>query len=64
MRLQGAENDSEDDLEITDSDESDPGTGSSPKVATKKTKDLEDSDPEDLKTKPKKRKGRRRWNFL
>lgn len=65
-RLDGAaeELENSDDLELTDSDDSDDSTGLKPTFTKKKPSHTDDSDPEEGITKGKKRKGRRRWNFL
>lgn len=60
-RLEGSDKDSEDELDL-DSDDSDDSAGA--KLTKKKTSLSEDSDPEETIGKAKKRKGRRRWNFL
>lgn len=65
-RLEGSDKESQDELdevEVSWSDDSDDSTGAKLMSAKKKTV-LEDSDPEEATGKPKKRKGRRRWNFL
>jgi hypothetical protein len=66
-RLEGSDEESQDELdevEVSCSDDSDGSTGAKLMSAKKKTVLLEDSDPEEATGKPKKRKGRRRWNFL
>lgn len=61
-RLEGSDEEFEDelDIEVTDSDDSDDSAGAKLMNTKKKTSLLEDADPEESK----KRKGRRRWNFL
>ncbi len=61
-RLEGSVENSEDELDL-ESDESDDSSAGA-KLTKKKTSVLEDSDPEETIGKAKKRKGRRRWNFL
>jgi len=65
-RLEGSDEESEDELElkVSSSDDSDDSAGAKLKNVKKKTSLLEDSDPEENIGKAKKRKGRRRWNFL
>lgn len=63
-RLEGSDEESENELEVSGSDDSDGSTGAKLISVKKKTVLLEDSDPEETTGKPKKRKGRRRWNFL
>ncbi|KAG0553432.1 hypothetical protein KC19_12G011100 [Ceratodon purpureus] len=66
-RLEGPDEESEDELDELDvscSDDSDDSAGAKLMSVKKKNSLLEDSDPEETTGKPKKRKGRRRWNFL
>lgn len=64
-RLEGSDEESEDELEVSCSDDSDDSAGAKLANVKKKTSTpLEDSDPEETIGKAKKRKGRRRWNFL
>jgi len=65
-RLEGSDEDSEDELElkVPSSDDSDDSAEAKLTNVKKKTNLLEDSDPEEKIGKAKKRKGRRRWNFL
>ena len=66
-RLEDSDEESEDELdglEVSCSDNSDDSTGANIMSVKQKSILLEDSDPEESTGQPKKRKGRRRWNFL